>query len=150
MKSTLPFPTVKREARVQFHAARWWHQPVLPCTAFPAGMAGLLLIEREPGQANVYLATPQLDGGQLVGWRLTKPDGAVYDVAIEPTPLRPWATHLRCDCPDHQFNGSRRPCRHIRALNAVLREVTDTSKPRWRSAAEAAEHGDISDFDPAA
>src|SRR5262249_38554326 len=116
--------------------------PIAPNASFPNGMAGMLLIESEPGMANVYLVTPQVDGTALVGWRLTKPDGTVYNLQTLPT-------GLHCDCPESTY---RRPCRHVKALEAVRSEIIDHERPAHRSAAEAAEHAgaEWDGFDPAA
>ena len=56
--------------------------------------------------------------GRIVGYRLTKPDGTVYDVST--TEPYGWT----CDCPDMTFR-SERPggCKHVRSLQAALAQL---------------------------
>ena len=61
----------------------------------------------------VYQVDENLDGLCLLGYRLTKADGTVYDIdATEP--------HWRCDCPDAEWRPDRDGgCKHRRALAAL-------------------------------
>jgi hypothetical protein len=85
---------------------------------------GVLAIEGVP-----YIVSPVRQPGKvrikdrpIVGWRLCKADGTVYDL----TPASPaW----QCDCPDWIFNRAcavepeLRECRHCRSLKAALKAV---------------------------
>ena len=54
------------------------------------------------------------DGKVLVGYRLLKADGTMYDVD---TTQEPW----RCDCPDATYHPERPGgCKHATALRAAL------------------------------
>jgi hypothetical protein len=63
----------------------------------------------------VYEVLPLYDGEALVGHRLLKADGTMYDIE---TACEPW----RCDCPDATFHPERPGgCKHALALRAALR-----------------------------
>ena len=62
-----------------------------------------------------YEALPLLDGETLVGYRLLKADGTMYDV--ETAGPHGWT----CDCPDATFHPERPGgCKHVNALRAAL------------------------------
>jgi hypothetical protein len=65
-----------------------------------------------------YEVLPLYDGEALVGYRLLKADGTMYDLcAVAPGG---WT----CDCPDATFNPERPGgCKHARALQAALRAL---------------------------
>src|SRR5690349_21484371 len=59
----------------------------------------------------VYDVLPLYDGEALVGYRLLKADGAMYDVGT--AELHGWT----CDCPDATYHPERPGgCKHARAL----------------------------------
>jgi len=60
-----------------------------------------------------YEVLPFYDGEALVGHRLLKADGTMYDVDV---------VTWRCDCPDATFHPERPGgCKHVQALKAALR-----------------------------
>jgi hypothetical protein len=62
-----------------------------------------------------YELLPLRDGTALVGYRLRKPDGTLYDVGI--VDPHGWT----CDCPDATFHPERPGgCKHAAALRAAL------------------------------
>jgi hypothetical protein len=62
-----------------------------------------------------YELLPLYDGEMLVGYRLLKADGAMYDV--ETAGPHGWT----CDCPDATFHPERPGgCKHVSALRAAL------------------------------
>jgi hypothetical protein len=71
--------------------------------------------DKRTGQprATAYLVHPVRDYGRLVGWRLEKPGGVVYDLAADLS---------TCDCPDGTYHPERPEggCKHRKALRAAL------------------------------
>jgi hypothetical protein len=62
-----------------------------------------------------YEVLPLYDGEALVGYRLLKPDGAMYD--LDTTAPHGWG----CDCPDATYHPERPGgCKHVKALRAAL------------------------------
>jgi len=94
---------------------RWALQPSL------TGEPGYLVItaQRSTGKpvTESYTVTENRDGGQLLGYRLTKPDGDSYDLP---------ASLTECSCPDFTINrvmaesADLRLCKHCKAVNAAL------------------------------
>jgi hypothetical protein len=62
---------------------------------------------------NAYLVHQLRDDGRLVGFRLEKADGTVYDLAADLS---------SCDCPDGTWHPERPEggCKHQKALRAAL------------------------------
>ena len=59
-----------------------------------------------------YEVLPVYDAEALVGYRLLKTDGSMYDLD---------ASSWRCDCPDATFHPERPGgCKHAKALQAAL------------------------------
>jgi hypothetical protein len=91
---------------------RWACQPGVGKAAHP----GVLVVTSTDAQGNLNVGTftvsEHRDAGRLVGYRLTKPDGQVYDLPADLS---------ACDCPDGTYH-SERPggCRHRKALRAAL------------------------------
>jgi len=95
-------------------SVRWAAQPT-------ARHPGCLVItaNRSKGETvtETYLVHANRDGGQLVGYRLQKKCGKVYDLP---------ATLDSCDCPDfvhgraHATTPELRACKHCRALRQAL------------------------------
>jgi hypothetical protein len=74
---------------------------------------------REGGVLSVngtaYEVFPLFDDNALVGYRLVKADGTMYDVGVAGP--HGWT----CDCPDATFRPERPGgCKHVRALRAAL------------------------------
>src|SRR5262245_60299732 len=113
MNATTPAPARQRKPLRPVHGTcRWLRKPVWPCELIPEGQPGVLLIN---GTAYGVMPVAELPAtGEPVtrGFRLTKPDGTVYDVGLN------W-THagLSCDCPD-ALSRPARPggCKHAAAL----------------------------------
>jgi hypothetical protein len=87
-------------------------QPGTGKTAHP----GVLVVTSTDARGQVNVATftvhEHKDGGRLLGYRLTKLDGQVYDL---PSGLN------GCDCADASFHPERPGgCRHQKALRAAL------------------------------
>ena len=65
-----------------------------------------------------YEVLPLYDGEALVGYRLLKADGTMYDVGT--TGPHGWT----CDCPDATFRPDRPGgCKHQSALRAALKRI---------------------------
>jgi hypothetical protein len=98
-------------------SCRWLIQPGL------LGTPGVLLISttRSDGReaAESYVVTRHDEGGRLVCFSLTKPDGTAYCVVPGPDV---W----ECDCPDYVFNRVRattaetRECKHVKATRKAV------------------------------
>ena len=96
---------------------------VQPGTA-PVPHPGVLVItsNRAKGETvtEAYAVTENRDGGKLLGWRLTKADGTVYDLPADLS---------SCDCPDYVHNrayaqtAELRACKHCKALKKALAEI---------------------------
>ena len=62
-----------------------------------------------------YEVLPLFDGAALVGYRLLKADGTMYDVGTA------GAHGWTCDCPDATYHPERPGgCKHVQALRAAL------------------------------
>src|SRR5690349_14876320 len=79
-------------------SCRWLTKP----NAEQAG--GILAIN-----GTAYEVLPLYDGTALVGYRLLKADGRMYDLPADLS---------RCDCPDATYR--ERECKHVKALRAAL------------------------------
>ncbi len=96
-------------------SVRWAVQPSMN------GEPGVLVItaKRSNGQlvSEAYTVSENRDRGQLVGYRLEKPDGVVYDLT---------ANLMDCSCPDFVCNRANaetedlRKCKHCRGLKVAL------------------------------
>src|SRR5262245_8503825 len=84
---------------------RWLLKPVWPKPGEGERKPGVLLLN-----GTEYLVEPI----RCDGFRLTKPDGTVYDLD---TTQEPWV----CDCPDATFHPERPDgCKHAKGLRAAL------------------------------
>src|SRR5262245_31753467 len=96
-------------------SCRWAVQPSL------TGASGVLVIKTRRGNGQTveeaYHVEENRDQGRLLGYRLVKPDGVMYDL---PTDL------TDCTCPDFTINRASAPtaelrlCKHCRAVRAAL------------------------------
>jgi hypothetical protein len=93
---------------------RWAVQP----TDSHPGCLVITTTDRRTGKPVVksYLVCPVHDCGHLVGWRLKKTDGKVYDLAADLS---------CCDCPDGTYHPERPEggCKHRKALAAALKSL---------------------------
>lgn len=96
-------------------SCRWAIQPSL------TGTAGILVIKTTRANGveveDAYSVEENKDRGQLLGYRLVKPDGVMYDLT---------ATLTECSCPDftcnrpHATTLETRLCKHCKAVKAAL------------------------------
>jgi hypothetical protein len=122
--STMPQTTRRVKSRRPLQPAtgscRWVVQP----GSGPCPHPGVLVItsKRARGEtvSDTYAVTENRDGGKLLGYRLTKPDGTVYDLPADLS---------ACDCPDYTINRAHaqtpelRACKHCKALRKALAEL---------------------------
>ncbi len=97
---------------------RWAVQPSLN------GEPGVLVISTTQASGKkvceAYTVSENRDRGQLLGFRLEKQDGAVYDLP---------ANLLECSCSDYTCNRANattpelRLCKHCRGVNAALVKI---------------------------
>jgi hypothetical protein len=73
------YPPVTADAEI---LCRW----VMPCELLPQGQAGFVRVNEQ-----VYMLLPLADKGRIVGYRLTKSDGKIYDID---TTGRDWVCDL--------------------------------------------------------
>jgi hypothetical protein len=92
---------------------RWALQP----TETHPGCLVITTLDKRTGKpvSTAYLVSPVLDYGRLVGYRLKKADGKVYDLAADLS---------SCDCPDGTYHPERPGgCKHQRALGKALQAL---------------------------
>src|SRR5436309_2244366 len=96
--------------------ARWLRPLVLP-----RGTGRLsLTVRRATGRlvTTEYEVRCHLEGGRILGYRLTKDDGEFYDVDAS---FGPEPEHWDCDCKDFLARShARGPCKHARGLYFAL------------------------------
>jgi hypothetical protein len=92
-------------------------QPGIGCCPHPGC---LVITARRSGGASVseaYTLTENRQDGRLLGYRLRKADGTVYDLPADLS---------SCDCPDFTVNRAHAPtaelrlCKHCRGLRQAL------------------------------
>jgi hypothetical protein len=106
-------------------------KPRQPRTIKPAHGTARLVLEINGTPYRVRPIAPDPGSGVVRAYRLTKPEGTIYDCAR-------FSTWSECSCPDHVFNRdglSHGPCKHVAALQvAGLMPAEPT--PRWEPDAE--------------
>lgn len=121
LKGTDAMPTVIRQSKPR--------KPFTPATGTcrrsiqpsMTGASGVLLIKTTRSMrlvvAEAYTVEESRDRERLLGYRLVKPAGTIYDLPVDLT---------ECSCPDYTINGvlaeteDFRNCKHCRGLKEAL------------------------------
>lgn len=105
-------------------SCRWAVQPGIGHFARPGCLVITSLRSDGKSVTEAYIVTENLDGVCLVGYRLEKPDGTVYDLPADLS---------GCDCPDAVYRRSQakepelRACKHVRGLRKALADLDSES-----------------------